>query len=231
MAAIAVIAALVAAAVAFAEWPTATGTRVGAGRLPPSVLAVAVSAASPPAPPGQPPPITFSSLFVRTTADGITIRAHLATITGPLPCPPGQACPGDLPHSIVHVGLSTDEVVGEMAVPGDGPPPTVLALVGPSGFGLPGVATGFALVFRAGAPVARVQMTFADGGSDAMAPLDGWAVLAHLGSSPFGTVEALDAHGHVLGSTSVPPGPPAAGPGPGPARGGPAVPRSPGGAS
>jgi hypothetical protein len=230
MAAIAVIAALVAAAVAFAEWPTATGTRVVAGPLPPAALAVAVSSASPPAPTGQPPPITFSSLFVRTTADGVTIRAHLGTITGPLPCPPGQACPANLPHTIVHVGLSTHEVVGEMAVPGDGTPPPVLALVGPSGFGLPGVATGFALVFRAGAAVARVQMAFADGGSGAMAPVDGWAVLAHLGSTPFGTVEALDVHVHVLGSTQIPP-PPPPGASPRPGQGSPPTPGSAGGAS
>jgi hypothetical protein len=98
--------------------------------------------------------------------------------------------------------------VGEMAVPADGPPPPILGLAGASGFGLPGVATGFALVLRAGAPVARVRMSFADGGSDEMAPVDGWVVLAHVGRSPFGTVEALDANGRVLGSTQIPPTPP-----------------------
>jgi hypothetical protein len=169
---------------------------------------VAVSAASPPTSPGQPPPITFSPLFFRTTTDKITIRAHLGTITGPLPCPPNQDCPTHLPHTIVHVGLSTNDIVGEMAVPADGPQPQILALVGPSGFGLPGAVTGFALVFRAGSQVAQVRMSFADGGSDEMAPVDGWVVLAHLGRSPFGTVEALDANGRVLGSTSIPPAPP-----------------------
>ncbi len=176
----------------------------------PAALAVAVSGASAPTSSAQRPPITFRPLFFRTTTDKVTIRAHLGTITGPLPCPPDQDCPAPsrLPHTLLHVGLSTDAVVGEMAVPADGPAPPILALVAPSGFGLPGVASGFALVFRAGAQVARVRMIFADGGSDEMAPVEGWAVASHVGRSPFGTVEALDAKGRVLGSSSIPPAPP-----------------------
>jgi hypothetical protein len=211
-----VLAVVAAAGVAVAVSPGSDNTRVVTGPLGPAALAVAVSASSPSTPSGQPPPITFSPLFFRTTNDKITIRAHLGTITGPLPCPPNQDCPAHLPHTIVHVGLANDEVVGEMAVPGDGPRPPILALVGPTGFGLPGAVTGLALVFRAGSVVARVRLTFADGGSDEMAPVDGWVVLAHLGSSPVGTVEALDSTGRVLGSSSMPPAPPSAtGPAPG----------------
>jgi hypothetical protein len=204
--------------VAIVRSPTARGVRVVAGPPGPFALAVAVSAPSTPTPSGLAPPIAFSALLFRTTADKVTIRAHLGTITGPLPCPPGQNCPPPacLPHTILHVGLSTDTVVGELAVPADGPPPQILALVAPSGFGLPGVASGFALVFRAGPPVASVHMSFADGGNDEMAPVDGWVILAHIGSSPFGTVEALDGHGRVIGSTSIPPAPgPSAGVSPG----------------
>jgi hypothetical protein len=204
-----VVALAVGLTVAIVRSPPARGVRAAAGPPGPFALAAAVSTPSTPTPSGQAPPIAFAPLLFRTTADKVTIRAHLGTITGPLPCSPGQDCPPPacLPHTILHVGLSTDTVVGEMAVPADGPAPQILALVAPSGFGLPGVASGFTLVFRAGPTVASVHMSFADGGNDEMAPVDGWVILAHVGKSPFGTVEALDANGHVIGSTSIPPAP------------------------
>jgi hypothetical protein len=169
--------------------------------------------------PSPAPPISFERLFLRTTAGGVTMRVYLGTLYGPLECGPGQACPSPhcLPHTLVHVGLSTDAAVGELAVPADGPAPPVMALVGATGFGLPGVSSNFALVVRAGAPVATVRMRFANGDTDEMAPVRGWAVLAHDGASPFGTLEAVGADGRVIASTAVPPptlGSPPAGGGP-----------------
>ncbi len=57
------------------------------------------------------------------------------------------------------------------------------------------------------APVRKISVvraTFAGGGSDAMRPVGGWAVLAHLGSRPGGHVAAYNARGRLVDVVPVP---------------------------
>ncbi len=61
-----------------------------------------------------------------------------------------------------------------------------------------------AVAVRAGTQVSMVRATFAGGGSDAMRPVGGWAVLAHLGSLPGGHVAAYNARGRLVDMAPVP---------------------------
>jgi hypothetical protein len=118
----------------------------------------------------------------------------------------------------VSVELSDDTAVGVGTLfDGSGPTATTANAVDPV-TGVFGVAEGAPVWWVAlpvGADVASVQMTFADGSTDQMAPVDGVAVLAHhidagvasSGPGPDevrGTLRLLDSSGAVLTTVAVP---------------------------
>ena len=159
---VAVVGLIAAGVVVFARSSGHTAQRVQTvATLRPSQLAAAVATQPLPSSAGQSPtpPVSFERVFLRTTGSGVSMRVYLGTVHGPLPCPEGQLCPPPQcwPHTIVHVGLSTETAVGELAAPADGPAPEIIALVGATGFGLPGVSSNFALVVRAGPSVTTLR--------------------------------------------------------------------------
>ncbi len=141
-------------------------------------------------------------LFVRTTADGVTIRAyllenlpapeesHCATDKGEVPCPtmPPECSP---PTAQLQAGLSDDGAVD----PGFAPMTTAdhsgpLAVMHTSYFGvMEGDPAAWAVV-KADAGVATVRVHFSDGATDEMAPVDGYAVFAHRTPAPTPPTEA-----------------------------------------
>ena len=173
-------------------------------------------------------------LFVRS-ASGITIRVHQMAVGagsdgGAYPSfGPGIVSAGTVSGGTVYggtacqatatllVGLSTDEAVGQG---GGGLLPTrkkpVLIYIASGAFGVVEGSPSAWVAVQTAPDVARVRVEFADGASDAMAPRKGVAVLAskvkaqlaqigERSGSPLGTVEALDAHGHVLGRIKLGP--------------------------
>ncbi len=180
-------------------------------------------------------------LFVRTTADGVTIRAylqehlpgeveaHCASDQGETPCPtpPPECSP---PSSQIQTELSDDGAVDPGFVPVTttdhaGP----LVVLNASYFGvMEGDPAAWAAV-KADAGVAQVRVRFADGATDEMVPVDGYAVFAHRtaaptptqpqtkppsspeeadammkASIPQGSAEALDVTGAVLSTIDLP---------------------------
>jgi hypothetical protein len=151
----------------------------------------------------------FTKQFVRTTADGVAIRVYQT----PLFPPPGAAgCP--VVFTPLDVEVSTPDVVA--TVP-DLLATTVAAPFKAVSLTLIGTEEGapvWVVTAEATAGVAKVQATFADGKTDQMAPVGGWAVLAHVvpagdAASPAltGTITALNGAGKVLASTPFPSSP------------------------
>ncbi|MBA3267567.1 MAG: hypothetical protein H0T70_04840 [Acidimicrobiia bacterium] len=184
----------------------------------------------------SPPPPT--RLFVRTTADGVTMRVYLqenlpgggdaecADQDGPVPCPvlPPECAP---PGAQLLAGLSNDAAVDPGFVPvvtaGTTEPVVMLQS---SYFGvLEGKPAAWVAV-KADDQIARVRVTFSDGAVDEMAPVGGYAVLAHhtaapaavptgpasspeeweallKASLPQGSLEALDADGTAVATADL----------------------------
>jgi hypothetical protein len=160
-------------------------------------------------------------LFLRTTTDGLAVRAYRAS--GPFDdcVAPGCPPPECLPTSSVTVGLSNDEAVGFGW--GEYYDQPLVPIITSSGFfGVEEGAPAAWAVVQVDSAAARVRVTFADGSTDEMEPVDGIAVLARRQNAPSstpsspvidpygfasGTVEVFDAAGDViatadLGSTS-----------------------------
>jgi len=151
--------------------------------------------------------------FVRTTADGVSIRAYSISI------PKSMSADGQVVCAPVFPSLNNE--VSTTAVVGD----TYGVQTSPSGAltdattGVVGLGEGspvWVVTARAGAGVAQVRMTFADGKTDGMAPVGGWVTLAHIAppgstSQPVvssdlgvtGTLQALDPSGKVLGTVTL----------------------------
>jgi hypothetical protein len=129
-------------------------------------------------------------LFLRTTRSGIDIRAYLVTrgITGPG----------------LEVGLSSSHAIGLLLPGGSGPPgPDSPVALGATVFG-DRAGGGTAVAVHAGSNVATVRAEFSSGATDAMHPVDGWAVLATSGTKASGRLVALDADGRRLSAVTIP---------------------------
>ncbi len=189
--------------------------------------------------PGAKPPPAPWRLFVRTTTDGVTIRAYLqenlpaagetkcATDQGEVPCPTvPPECSAPTAH--LQAGLSNDAAVDPGFVPVTTADPTGSPdVLHASYFGVMEGDPAAWVAVKADAAVARVRVRFADGATDEMVPVEGYAVLAHrttappplppegpAGSAeeweaamkatlPQGSAEALDANGGVLSSADL----------------------------
>ncbi len=183
-------------------------------------------------------------VFTRTTAGGVTIRAYRLPSTTPCGCGPlsaaaatssssgsssgsptagSQILPWDSVVSpVVSLELSDTTAVDQgdlfdaMGVSATTPnattePTGVIA----NAFGVVEGAPVWWVAVSVGPDVASAQMTFADGSTDQMSPVDGIAVLAHQinpsvassGGGPYdvrGTLQLLDSSGGVIKVLSFP---------------------------
>jgi len=179
------------------------------------VVGVALAAMAGGAAPGAAKggPENTESVFVRTTDDGVTIRAYRGSypadwgVQAPAPCE-GPGCPPRecrMKGALV-IGFSTDAAVSEgwaeLYPRGDEQLRTVMA----SGFGTMFDAPAAWVAIQTGDRVARVRATFRDGTTDEMRPRTHLAVLAspvhgiepeRLG--PTGRVTAFDDDGEIVG--------------------------------
>jgi hypothetical protein len=174
---------------------------------------------------------TATHLFTRTTADDVTIRAYsLPTIgscgCGPIisnsPTTPPSGTPGSAATGDVSLEMSDATAVG-LGDLFDAPSPSATTsnastepgAVVSNAFGVTEGAPVWWVAVAVGPDVANVQMTFADGSTDRMSPVDGVAVLAHQvdpgvaasDSGPYnvrGTLTLFDSSGTVITTVSLP---------------------------
>jgi len=143
-----------------------------------------------------PAPSPPKRLFVRTTADGVTIRAYLqenlpgpgeaqcVTDKGAVPCPPPPPECGP-PSTQLQAGLSDDGAIDPGWVPvNTTDTPGSLEVLHTSYFGVMEGDPAAWVAVKADAGVARVRVRYADAATDEMVPVEGYAVLAHRMSAP-----------------------------------------------
>jgi len=123
-------------------------------------------------------------LFVRTTVDGVAVRAHRFA------------------NRSVGIGLSTETFAWDSGVPFPTETPVVAVLDG-NVVGMREASPVSFVVVSASPSVASVRAQFAGGGTDEMHPFGGVAVLARKGNYKGSFVEALDATGQVIGSDAL----------------------------
>jgi hypothetical protein len=179
-------------------------------------------------------------VFTRTTADGVTIRAYRLPSTGSCGCGPILGAPTTSPTSgtsrstaaataeaVAEGGSVSVELSDETAV-GDG---VLFDTLSPSGttmntstepvafisnaFGVVEGAPVWWAAVSVGPGVAQARMSFADGSTDQMSPVDGVAVLAHQidpsvaasGQGPYevrGSLQLIDSSGAVIKTVTFP---------------------------
>ena len=148
---------------------------------------------------------TFTKKFVRTTGDAVTIRAYQEGTANPAV----RSVCGFVPGLTAEV--STADVAGSTGGGFSAAAPAPFQSVSANAIGLMEGAPVGVVTVRTDAAVAQVRVTFADGKTDQMAPVDGWSVLAQKTSVapagqatfPTGTVQALDASGKVIGTSAL----------------------------
>ena len=185
------------------------GLTTGGGQAPPvaeatlsAQLAAEVAAVPPSSPPGKPaaPAPTggpsFQRLFLRTTADGVAVRAYLVDPAPAFICQTGHVLFG----SLSDAGAVTSSI---SAVP-DGPVKGALEVVGAGAFGQREGTPAVWVELRTGDGVARVRASFSDGHVDEMAPVDHLAVLAQAQSGYSATLTALATDGTSIASIDFP---------------------------
>jgi hypothetical protein len=131
---------------------------------------------------GQP----WSRLFARTTGDGVTMRVFLDPNAAP---------------AVVEAELSTNDAVASVEqAPSQPPQGAAIGSIAGGVFGGSEGAIGRWVIVNVAPNVARVRATFGNG-SDEMQPVQGVAVLAHLGSGAV-VISALDSQGKTLVTTT-----------------------------
>ncbi|MGA8297171.1 MAG: hypothetical protein WB770_09040 [Acidimicrobiales bacterium] len=155
----------------------------------PLVVVVLGSAAAAAIPALQQTSPGVTRLFIRSSPTGVQIRAYL--VTG-----------GGLPTSM-QGELSTEKAIGELSV--DSPP------FAPRGFAATVSAVfgqrddrATAVAVHTGSDVGLVKATFANGTTDEMHPVGGWAILGAIGAEAAGTVVAFGLNGERIGSQPIP---------------------------
>jgi hypothetical protein len=141
---------------------------------------------------------TYTHLFTRT-AGSVTIRAYQ-----PDTHPAATVC-GE-PAATVQADVSTPDVAGVAVTPAFAPNAASGAILSVWGqeIGRPEGHPVDVVLVQVGASVKQVKVDFAGAGSDDMAPVQGWAVLADPAAAaasvgnPLGTVSAIDAAGKTL---------------------------------
>ena len=176
-------------------------------------------------------------VFTRSTADGVEVRVYSEPSVSPCQCATAPSGPtqgegvtsSSQTTAFMDIELSDTDAVGNggLSTESDASGPTTStssASAEPVAMtsGAFGVVEGdpvWWVAVSVGAEVAKVQMTFPDGSSDVMAPVDGMAVVAHSidpseatsGSGPYavrGTLQLLDQSGAVINTITLPEAPP-----------------------
>ena len=146
--------------------------------------------------------------FVRTTTDGVSIRGY-----------EWDGSKGMSPSCGVFLGfqaeVSTADIVGVGSAFVGSSNTAPFTSISPMTLGDIEKAPVRVVTVKTGAGVAQVRVTFADGKTDQMAPVDGWSVLAsklpaaNAGKEENDTVQALDSSGQVVATQSTYQAPPA----------------------
>ncbi|MGZ8753352.1 MAG: hypothetical protein ACXW1S_10270, partial [Acidimicrobiia bacterium] len=164
-------------------------------------------------------------LFLRTSADGVEIRAYrsgpIAT-DSPLPatCEPGTECPTapECPETFVPSSMITGELSTEAAVTvasgtagvTSGSDPDLAVSAGSWGtFGVEEAAPARWVIASVNESVVRVRATFPGGTTDEMEPVDGVVILASQVADPNaggGALEGLASDGSVVQWIDLTPG-------------------------
>jgi hypothetical protein len=140
-------------------------------------------------------PATVTRLFIRTTTDGIVLRGYsqgyeLADGGGACNpnswCPPAECSSGDMFQAEVNNDLAVSQS-GTQSLPLDGP----AANRGEVPLGLSEGAPASVVMVQTTSDVANVRGTWPDGAVDEMPPVNGWALVAHAGSTSPSAVEAI----------------------------------------
>jgi len=151
--------------------------------------------------------------FVRTTSDGVTLRAYEEPGSGGVV--PLTPCGGNGPANVETLPPTLDVEVSTAAVAdqvysGSGPSETPFPL-SVSTIGVAEGAPVWVVTVRVTASVALVKIAFSDGKTDQMAPVADWAVLAHVvpkgsagTSTSYGKLEAQDAAGRSIAEVTFP---------------------------
>ena len=147
----------------------------------------------------------LTPLFTRTSNTGVDLRVFRTAAITPAALPAG--CEISLPR--IQVDVSTTRMVGITF----GSAPTThsrpLTAVTSDVVGQPEGDPTAVIEVATGPTVTRVQMVFTGGKKDSTPTSDGWAVLAasvpaHLASgASLGSLTAMDAAGHPMGSSAV----------------------------
>ncbi len=221
----------------------APGGAAGSGSTSPGIIACPMTPGVADMTGGNQSLGSATHLFTRTTADGVTIRAYRLSSTEPCGCGPipygsatspssgsssgsgasSQPVPrgGSLITPATSLEFSDDSAVGQgvlFGALGAAAPTTGVAeplAVISNAFGVPEGAPVWWIAASVGPEVASAQMTFADGSTDEMSPIDGVVVLARQidasvassGEGPnevSGTLQLLDTSGTVINTVSFP---------------------------
>jgi len=183
--------------------------------------------------PGSGTGARMQALTARTTDEGIRLRLFLTpapALTQPANGPqlekPNNKAELPVycrPSATLDVELSNDATIGRAVAPqwAQETPPNPLSLAGMSFTGLAEGSPVFTVIVRAAGEVKSVRLTLDSGGSDSMAPVQGWVALAHgLDPSvvgppkdsngkatklelPAGHLDALDGTGKVIKTVAL----------------------------
>jgi hypothetical protein len=138
----------------------------------------------------------MTRLFLRTTADGVALRGYLQqmdkSMNGQPMCDPSSWCPPPEcnPTTYFMAELSSTEAVaqnGSPQFPLDGP----AAARGETQLGQMEGAPVSSYMVQTNSDVTNVRATWPDGFVDEMAPVNGWAMVAHSGATAPSTLEAV----------------------------------------
>ena len=153
-------------------------------------------------------PQDVQRLFVRTTAQGMTVRVYQGQQgLGSAPPCHGLGCPPPacVPRGSLVIGFSSEAAVGQGWAQLYARGNTQLQAIGTGGFGFEFNAPAAYVVAQTGRAVARVRVAFRGGGSDEMRPNKHLVVLAASlrraagsiiqRSGPSGTITAFDGNG------------------------------------
>lgn len=146
----------------------------------------------------------MTRLFLRTTSDGVALRGYLQQmdnggLKGQPTCDPNSWCPPPEcnPSTYFMAELSSTEAVaqtGSPEFPLDGP----AASRGETQLGQMEGAPVSTYMVQTNSEVTNVRGTWPDGFVDEMAPVNGWALVAHTGATAPTTLEAVLADGSTL---------------------------------
>jgi hypothetical protein len=144
----------------------------------------------------------MTRLFLRTTADGVALRGYLQSSGAPTPqpmcdsnswCPPAECNP----TSYFLAELSTAEAVAQNGSP-EFPLTKAAVFMGEVPLGEMEGAPARAYMVRTNSDVTNVRASWPDGSVDEMAPVNGWAIVAHAGATGANRLEAILADGSTV---------------------------------